>query len=1482
MIGEAYVVISPDTDGFRPLVETEVRAAVAGIKPTVPVGLNVDRNALGQFLSAAQRAANLKVNVETAQAVTSITDLRTRMEDLSHAVSQIEIGADDTKALATMAGLQGKIAALASKLTNLQLNADDTKVVAKIAALQAQIAHLSESIGHIEADVDIAAAQARLAQLTAELELLQAKAATIRLGISAEGLAAVEATMLSLEAASDDLKESLTEDTAAMATFTRGVGPWSVSLLTGEAALFGGAAAAKGWHIALDGIVEVLAVAIPAVTTAALGLGIFGLAAAKSADQIYLMDKAIVTVSTATNSVIAPMTGNFQKLENAVRPQVWELYGEAIQAAGNQSGVFNKLALETGSYLDTLGARIVNATKSGGAFTTFLAAGAKDMQTFGQIGDTLGDVFAKLIKVTEETHIAEDLLDIVAAATKLLDVVLSLPTPVLAVAAAIHGIYLWGGLATTGLINVVAAMSRMVGAASGLKLADTALGDLSKNGSGLDKLSSSATILGASVKNLPERFASLGESIAGLAANPWTWAVVGVAALTALVIWTLNAKDATDKWIASSQKIVDSADLYTAVNVTASQLVTTTEKLTDVNAKFADGVTRIGPELAQNAHDIQALNTYHDQLTQTLGTEVDRISGVAKQYGTTLPGAMALATFAGVKVSDLMSTQNSVWATAVTKIAGVVEGYKAMGQGSGQLGNDISAVNVASSNQAKAITNLNSAWDSFTKTVTAPVDTFLSFSQTLVRFGADADVAGAKMTGLGSGIQDVSKKVTNSSVQLQQDFQSALEAGEQLFDAMRSSQAPADQQIKAIKDTVASLIPLAGTSKTAAAEISALSQEAGGPATTNLQTLKKWAGETGTQGMQGLQKDTDNAAISMSNLSDDAKKLSDSLQSDLNSEMSKAIENAVGLQGAMDKYTKSLHDNGAATTATETDRQQLSGDLNAVFHNGTQATDVINTLSGAFTNNGNAANDAKKFRQQLITDFTNQTTGAKNANTALDNYTNEVKTNGSTTDAAKKFRQQLITDLTNAGVQSKTANGLVTTYTNGIKSNGTITDAAKNARQQMITDILNAGKNATSGKALLAAYTTEVQNNGSKTGAAQSERAQLIKDLTNAGVSSKTAQGLVDGLTKSITDIPSSKNVTITMKGNGTYSIQQSRTITSTGQVNTLGGHTVAAGGMIHSGTGPTADDVPAWLSRGEVVVPTHMVNAGAVDHLRGKLPGFAAGGLVTSGNLITTTPATDYTNFQNTMTASMVSAMKGSLQAAAAAAAAASAGSNAYAGPGSSNYSADISAVLKTLGLPASLLSNWLRQITTESGGSLTAVNESDSNAQAGHPSVGLLQIIPGTFAAYAGPYRNTPPLVNYGGGTVSENAMAQIYAAINYANSRYGAGMASVIGQGHGYGLGGRVFDRGGTLKPGWNPPMYNATGRDEQLANVTGFGSRAHPTSPGHAAPHTPAEAEMIGLLRQLVSVTGQQGTQFGNVIQNAASGAAMRGRYSTRHG
>lgn len=119
---------------------------------------------------------------------------------------------------------------------------------------------------------------------------------------------------------------------------------------------------------------------------------------------------------------------------------------------------------------------------------------------------------------------------------------------------------------------------------------------------------------------------------------------------------------------------------------------------------------------------------------------------------------------------------------------------------------------------------------------------------------------------------------------------------------------------------------------------------------------------------------------------------------------------------------------------------------------------------------------------------------------------------------------------------------------------------------------------------------------------------------------------------------------------------------------------------------------------------------------------------------------------------------------------------------------------VLKELGQPASWADTVRRRMNQESGGNPNAINNWDSNAKAGHPSQGLMQTIPGTFAAYAGPYRSrgiTDPLAN-------------IYAGCNYAIHRYGS--LAGMNRAGGYALGGIVgddrptlYDRGGILPPG-----------------------------------------------------------------------------------
>lgn len=126
--------------------------------------------------------------------------------------------------------------------------------------------------------------------------------------------------------------------------------------------------------------------------------------------------------------------------------------------------------------------------------------------------------------------------------------------------------------------------------------------------------------------------------------------------------------------------------------------------------------------------------------------------------------------------------------------------------------------------------------------------------------------------------------------------------------------------------------------------------------------------------------------------------------------------------------------------------------------------------------------------------------------------------------------------------------------------------------------------------------------------------------------------------------------------------------------------------------------------------------------------------------------------------------------------------GSAGTAGAGVQQWAGTVLKALQMLGLPASLLGNVLYQMQTESGGNPNAINLWDSNAAAGMPSQGLMQVIPPTFARWhvAGTSFNIlDPLAN-------------IAAAINY--SAHGAGFGSGAGQmgsGHGYGLGGLITE-------------------------------------------------------------------------------------------
>ena len=1195
-----------------------------------------------------RKMSNLQLDADDKALLSKIATMKAQIVHLENAMGKMKIPMDIVAAKRKVDSLKADIAVLKDEASRIELSAHYEELLAAIDASEARIAVLKSDAADIEliakavaldAAVDASRAKLKVLKEDGRVELvaravelnktiaveedllrgLKREAADIRIaGPDTGELAGAELSMLRLEKEFGDLRGSAGALNVALVTGGRNFGRFGLGVLTARVALFGGLSAVSGWHLALDGVVETLAVVVPALVTAAAGLAAFGIAGADAARAVYQRLQNIHTVADATNKTIAPMTGNLEALHAQVRPQVWQLYGDAIAIAGTKTGLFNQLAVSTGGVIDRFAAKItVLATTSGTGLSNFLKVGQRDLAEFGRIAASLGSAFGKLIQVTQQTHIAEYLLNIVGAAAKAFDIFTRLPLPLLATVVAIHGIYLWSGLAASGIIGLLRPLERMTAAAAGAKLAGTAVKDLADagNASKFRTLGATLSDLGTNLKALPGRVVTLGKAFLGLFANGWTWAVVGVVLLAGLAIALSRTKSATDRFIDSLNTMVSRASVFTVINTLGAGLIQTNTRLAAANSAVAAGLkamqdrmhsasseaVQYGSNQNQLVNDTRALAAEHDKLAGQLTLVTGRLTYLTQAFGTQgLTGAMALAHLAGVNLNQLLSTDNKVWAAAVQQIAGVVQGYANMGQGATQLANDINVLTVVQSDQLKNVQTLNSAFDEFTKIVSGPVTGFLTLANTLKRFGSDASVAGAQMSGLGTGMTGVSKKVTDASLQLQTDFQDTFSAATQMADAMRLTGTASAQQVSAIRNVVQVMIPMAGSNKAAAAEVSALAQEAGGPATTNLKELAKWAGHT-KDPLSAAQKAAQDAAISFYNMSLDAQKLGTTLSQDLTKDMAAAVENAVGLQGAMNKFALDLKNAGTSIVTTNSDRKALIADLALVGIKGKQADAIVNAISGTLKSSKGPVSDAAV----AFENFAIHGLGLSQAK--ADALWKTLAASDLPALAAKA-------DTTRAKFDDLAVKGLNLTQNQAdalwkhlrmqyLDQIATKTDTSKTKFEQLAKDGLDLTKGAADAlwTKLRQQYLDTLANKSDMT------KAKFEQLASQMGITRGEADKLWASLRRVASGSPYVAKTIVEASGSGQITIQGSGWATGSGNVR----FHAARGAYINAGSGPTADDVPAMLSKGELVVPTHMVKAGAVDHLRGKLPGFASGGLV-------------------------------------------------------------------------------------------------------------------------------------------------------------------------------------------------------------------------------------------------------------------------------
>jgi tape measure domain-containing protein len=236
-------------------------------------------------------------------------------------------------------------------------------------------------------------------------------------------------------------------------------------------------------------------------------------------------------------------------------------------------------------------------------------------------------------------------------------------------------------------------------------------------------------------------------------------------------------------------------------------------------------------------------------------------------------------------------------------------------------------------------------------------------------------------------------------------------------------------------------------------------------------------------------------------------------------------------------------------------------------------------------------------------------------------------------------------------------------------------------------------------------------------------------------------------------------------------------------------GGRIATGGWIRGPGSGTSDDVPMWTSDGEYVVNAKQArkHAALVEAINSdRLPRMAKGGLVLHP---------EFAGLGKTTSAARRAAEKEAQRRFQKDLLGGGGGSGYKGGKGVERWRGVALQALALAGSPLSWIGSLLRRMNQESGGNPRAINLWDSNAKRGTPSIGLMQTIGPTFNAYAGRLR----------GRGIYDPLANIYAAIRYANDRYGSAPKGWNRSGG--------YDRGGPLMPGWTM-AYNGTGKPEMV--------------------------------------------------------------------
>lgn len=702
-------------------------------------------------------------------------------------------------------------------------------------------------------------------------------------------------------------------------------------------------------HWVLAGSMEFLAVAVPAF----IALGSAAFVALQGVQNAYERIGDIYTVMEALGPTLNKTAGDLlglghagQAAQDAMQPQVYEALGGVIAALQTHLGNLATVGSEVITLFDTWLAKFDIELRGafGDQLNGLISKGVTDLTEFGQVFANLGRTILNL--AADMPGLAEVLLKVLDAFTDLLKIISEIPAPIITTIMAIEEFFRWGALLVSLFSKLVIGAGALVGVFS-------------------DDLGNAIKGLGVTVGDAGGHFSSLIKLMVGLgdaeamgisavSAMAIAWGVVAVAALIGFGIYIDKAKSGVDEWIASTDKVIDTAPDYAQINDTIKALgqntVMTAQAQDVLNTK-----TSAWSALASGAQEnVTALSNQHKQLTQDLLTETGDIAYISKTYGVSYTDAIAYATAAGVKLTTSMQGNSEAAQVARQMIQNMITGYEAMGQQGTQVTADINAVTIANSGQLSSVQKLNSAWSTVIGLGEGVQTSFISFAQGLNTIKTDAAAAGASFNGLNAASltlrSDFESNIGNMSTSLQ-SLNTALSFGGVSWNQYR----------EAVASEVKEMLDMGNLSAAQVSQLGLIANAAGYTGN-SYSSLSKWANSYGGSQTQ-LNNIMGQATAALSKENTLAGELQGTLQTDVVQATANATLAQSGFQGALIKTQAAFESSGAGSATFQKDLLQLDESMRQAGVSQQAIVQENNILDGSNQNLSNSvANTAEKVK----------------------------------------------------------------------------------------------------------------------------------------------------------------------------------------------------------------------------------------------------------------------------------------------------------------------------------------------------------------------------------------------------------------------------------------------------------------------------------------------------------------------------------------